>query len=80
MMDEWGQLERAVEARCSKALKNMGLLLRKSRKRKNFTVDDLGGFMIVDQAGNYVVAGSKYDMTLSDVLHWLSEAERDGKI
>lgn len=77
MMDE---LEQAVVERCRKTLKSMGLILRKSRKRTYFTPDDLGGFMIVDQAGGYVVSGSKYDMTLSDVLHWLSEAEQEGRI
>ena len=77
MMDE---LEQAVVERCRKDLKKMGLILRKSRKRTYFTPDDLGGFMIVDQAGGYAVSGSKYDMTLSDVLHWLSEAEQEGRI
>lgn len=51
-------------------LKKEGYLLRKSRI-KNINLDNLGGYMIVDGYSNFVVAGSKFELNLEDVLRFL---------
>lgn len=51
-------------------LKKEGYQLRKSRS-KNINHDNLGGYMIVDGYSNFVVAGSKFDLNLEDVLRFL---------
>ena len=59
------------ESKLRRELKEAGYALRKSRGP--VSGNDLGGYMIVDVAGNYVVAGAKYDLTLDDVAEWLKE-------
>lgn len=57
------------EKQIRRALSKAGYALRKSRGPVG--ADDLGGYMIVDVAGNYVAAGSRYELTLEDVADWL---------
>lgn len=61
----------ANERQIRRALNEAGYALRKSRGAIN--ADNMGGYMIVDVAGNYVVAGAKYDLTLDDVAEWLKQ-------
>ncbi len=61
----------AREKRIRRALNKAGYSLHKSRGSVN--ADNLGGYMIIDIRGNYVVAGSRYDMELSDVEDWLAD-------
>jgi len=50
--------------------KQNGLLLRKSRV--SLSIDNKGGYMIVD-FNNCVVAGEKFDLTLDDVAEFIKE-------
>ena len=59
------------EKQIRRELSKAGYALRKSRGP--VSGNDLGGYMIVDVAGNYVVAGAKYDLTLDDVAEWLKQ-------
>lgn len=61
----------AKEKRGRRALNKAGYGLRKSHDP--VSIDNLGGYMIVDLRGNYVVAGSRFDMELSDVERWLAD-------
>lgn len=58
------------EKQIRRALSKAGYALRKSRVR-NINIDNMGGYMIVDVAGNYVAFGSRYELTLEDVADWL---------
>jgi hypothetical protein len=61
--------EKALEARARRAARREGLIARKSRwRRVPGSLDNYGGFMLVDLYGNYVVAGEKFDMTAEDVI------------
>lgn len=59
------------EQQLRRALNKKGYSLHKSRKRIN--INNLGGYMIVNVYTNCVVAGSRYDMTLDDVINWMQE-------
>lgn len=57
------------EQRLRRELNKAGYALHKSRRA--VSPDNLGGYMIVDLSGNYVVAGSRYELDLVDVENWL---------
>jgi hypothetical protein len=50
-----------------RAAKRTGLQARKSRWRIN-TVDNRGGFQILDPMRNLIMAGEKFDLTADDVI------------
>lgn len=54
------------------ALSKRGYGLHKSCVQ-NIHTDNLGGYMIYDLYGNFVVAGSRYELTLDDVADWIAE-------
>lgn len=58
-----------TESSIRRALNSAGYVLRKSRAP--ISSDNLGGYMIVDASGNYVAAGSRFELDLSDVVDWL---------
>ena len=64
----------AREARLRRRAGRDGLVLRKSRRRDSharWDIDDWGGYMIVDEATSFVVAGSRFDFDLDDIEAWL---------
>jgi hypothetical protein len=61
------QQSRRLEARARRAAKRIGLKARKSRWRA-VSLDNHGDFMMIDPDGNWVVAGSRFDMTAEDVI------------
>lgn len=63
--------EKNRERRLRRALNKAGYSLHKSRRPIN--PDNLGGYMVVDIYGNYVVAGSNYSLDLADVEDFLQE-------
>ena len=65
--------EAHLEARARRAAKRVGLLARKSRQRRS--LDNHGGFMLVEPRRNYLVAGEHFDLTAEDVIDWCREAE-----
>lgn len=60
---------KSLENKLRRALNKAGYVLHKSRR--SISTDNLGGYMIVDLYGNYVVAGSRFDLSLEDVDGWL---------
>ncbi len=63
-----------LEARARRAAKKVGLVARKSRWRAN-SLDNHGGFMLVEPRRNYLVAGEHFDLTAEAVIDWCREAE-----
>lgn len=66
------QSEAAREARLRRRADRQGFLLRKSRSRR-WSIDNHGGFMIVDARNGVVVAGERYDLDPEAVELWLSD-------
>lgn len=62
-----------MENKCRKKLKELGYALHKSRKP--ISPDNLGGYMIVDNFTNAVAWGSRYELTLEDVVNFLDLEE-----
>jgi hypothetical protein len=56
----------ALEQRARRAARRVGLMAKKSRWR--ITIDNHGGFMLVEPRGNYPVGGFRFDMTADDVV------------
>lgn len=54
-----------------RTLNKAGYALHKSRA--NISLDNLGGYMIVDAGINAVVAGSRFEMDLDDVFDWVQD-------
>lgn len=61
----------AREARARRALRRQGCSLYRSRVRR-VNVDDLGGYRIVDDSANFVVAGARFELDLDDVEQWIA--------
>jgi hypothetical protein len=54
------------EDQARRAAERVGLKARKSRWRAG-SIDNLGGFQIIDPKHNWIVAGEKFDFTVDDV-------------
>jgi hypothetical protein len=63
---------KADEARARRAARRAGLVAKKSRWRV-WTIDNKGGFMLIDPCPNRVVAGVKFDLTAEDVIEMCAE-------
>jgi len=57
----------ALESRARRAARKVDLIAKKSRWRAN-SIDNLGGFMLIDPYTNGVVAGARFDLTAEDVM------------
>lgn len=57
--------ETATDARARRAARRIGLRARKSRRQ--FGINNLGDFMLVDEH-NLIQCGSSYDMTAEEVI------------
>ena len=55
------------DSQARRAAKRIGLLARKSRWRRD-TVDNHGGFMLLQPYQNRVVAGLRFNLTAADVV------------
>jgi hypothetical protein len=64
--------EKALDQRARRAARRVGLLARKSRWRAN-SIDNLGGFQIVDPSNNFIVDGSRFDLSATDVMAYSSD-------
>ena len=60
-----------LEQKLRRALNKHGYSLRRSRKP--ISIDNLGESMIVEIFSNSVVAGSTFNLSLSDVADWIRE-------
>jgi hypothetical protein len=57
----------ALDARARRAAKRVGLVAKKSRWRQG-TVDNYGGFMIIEPHGNNVLLGQRFDVSAGDAI------------
>jgi hypothetical protein len=64
--------ESALEARARRAAKRLDLIAKKTRWRAG-SVDNYGGFMLVDLWTNAVVAGHRFDMSAEEVLAYCAQ-------
>ena len=60
------------DSQARRAAKRIGLLARKSRWRRD-TVDNHGGYMLIEPYHNLVVAGCRFDLTAADVVELCNE-------
>jgi hypothetical protein len=67
--------ENALEQRARRAARRVGLIARKSRWRAN-SIDNYGGFMLVDPRTNGAVVGSRYDLSAEAVIDYCSDDEQ----
>jgi hypothetical protein len=58
-----------IDHRARRAAKRVGLVARKSRRRAG-TVDNPGGFQLIDPLTNSVVSGSRFNMSAEEVLEF----------
>jgi hypothetical protein len=65
----------ALETRARHLARKLGLRAVRSRWRPG-SIDNLGGFMLVDATVNCVVAGSRFELTADEVIHYCVEASR----
>jgi hypothetical protein len=61
----------ALEGRARRAAQRIGLTASKSRWRRD-TVDNYGGFQLLDLYTNNVVDGYRFDLTAAAVLDYCS--------
>ena len=62
------------EGRLRRAAKKRGLRLTKSRWRRD-SLDNFGSWMIVDVSTNFIVNGSRFDLSDEDVAEYLGLTE-----
>jgi hypothetical protein len=60
-------MAKAEDQRARRAAARVGLRAKKTRWRAN-SIDNFGGFALVDPGANLVVAGSRFDMTAEAVV------------
>lgn len=56
---------KTLENRVRRNLAKQGLLLHKSRAARS--IDNYGGYMVIDAHYNWVVGGFRYDLGLDDI-------------
>jgi hypothetical protein len=59
----------ALESRARRAAERVGLAVRKSRWRRHpGSIDNYGGFQLIDPYFNAIVAGEKFNLTAEDII------------
>jgi hypothetical protein len=66
--------EKAMDTRARRAARRAGLVARRSRWRRD-TVDNYGGFMLIDPQYNYPVAGWRFDLEPEAVIDYCRDVE-----
>ena len=67
--------EKVRENRYRRWAKRLGLFLKKS-KGKLWSINNQGGYMIIDIESNIILCGEKFDLSLDNVGDWLEEYEQ----
>jgi len=65
--------EAALDSRARRAAKRAGLITRKGRWRAD-TVDNRGGYRLLNPNSNWIVAGEGYDLAAEDVIEYCAGA------
>ncbi len=68
--------EKNLHAAARRAAKRVGLQARKSRSR-TISLDNYGGFMLVDPMRNCVVAGERFDLNAQEVIGFCEAPESE---
>lgn len=63
--------ETALEQRARRAARRAGLVAKKSRWRVG-TVDNFGGFALINPIHNCIVAGSKFDLSAEAIIEYVN--------
>jgi len=69
MCDRSHLSKQALDARARRAARRVGLTARRSRWRLD-TIDNYGGYMLVDPSANITVYGSRWDLSAEDVIEF----------
>lgn len=69
MCDRTHLSEEALDARARRAARKTGLEARRSRLRLG-TLDNFGGYRLVDPFHNAIVAGERFDLSPQDVIEF----------
>ena len=64
--------ESAMDQRARRAARRVGLNASKTRWRSN-SIDNYGGFALVDVYTNCIMAGARFDMTAEEVIDYCKE-------
>jgi hypothetical protein len=62
------------ESQARRAARKAGFVARKSRWRKD-SIDNQGGFQLIDPSTNGIVDGSRFDMSADDVVKFCRDEE-----
>lgn len=72
MFTTLSKTQAAREQRARRALRRQGYRLNKSQWRLG-SIDNLGGYRIINTWTNFVDAGARWELSLDDVERWLAE-------
>lgn len=61
--------EKVFENKLRRHCKKLGIAMHKSHKAES--LDNLGEYMLTDIYTNSVVAGSRFDMSMEEIQHYL---------
>src|SRR5262249_35456806 len=64
--------DQVLEARARRAARRIGL--RAVKTRRSYSIDNLGGFQLVDVRQNAVVDGANFDMSAQEVIDFCKTA------
>lgn len=67
--------EKARENRLRRKGGRLGIIIKKSRAR-NWSIDNRGGYMLIDAETNCVIDGSKFELDLDGVESGLDSLEK----
>jgi len=68
---------RVMNARARRVAKRQGLKAKKGPLREDPERPDRGGFMLIDERSNFIVAGQRFDLTAEAVIEYCGHI-RDG--
>ncbi len=68
----YSQSQPSVDSRARRAAKRVDLVARKSRWRIN-TIDNHGGFQLVDPMTRFPQAGFRYDLSAEEVIEFCAQ-------
>ena len=60
------------DSKARRAARRVGLVARKSRWRRG-SMDNRGEYMLINPMTNFVVAGSRFDLTAEDVVQFCAK-------
>jgi hypothetical protein len=63
---------KVAESTARRAAKRVGLLVRKSRRRRG-SADNCGGFMSLNPYRNTIIAGVRFDLSAEHVVRYCEE-------